>query len=210
MASATHGVTITDWITASAAALAVIGAALTLIDNRRTARRRATFDYLQRVGDLALNDAFATMSSFLRGGLRPPEIEHAAWAKMKEGEKLETTELRWRELLKSSALEDRKLVMCVCAYPNMLEGLAAMYNQRLLDRRIVKAQVETDALGYLDVAKWWVTAMRESDPSSFLDTRVMMKDLKKRKKPKWYRDIPAPTPSTPPTPQEERRIEDNG
>jgi hypothetical protein len=187
------GSTTADWITAiatlvtgAAAIAALLGAVVTIVENRRDARRRAIFEYLHRIEELELSPAFGTMSAFMRGGIRPPRIKQRAWAAMAPATRIEMTKRWWHELLASSAQEDRELLARICAYPNTLEGLAAMYNAGLLDRRIVKSHVESQAKGYLAVADWWITMLRASSSANFKDTQVMIKDLEKRKKPRWY------------------------
>lgn len=183
-----------EWITAVATGLAFLGAIAAIIDNRRTARRRATFDYIHKIEDLEMTSAFGTMSSFMRGGIRPPRIKTRSWASMSQVRRLEETKTWWGELLSSPAQEDRELLAQICAYPNTLEALASMYNSKLLDRQIVKSHVETQAKAFVKVAEWWLEMLYAASPVHYYDTRVMIKDLEKRKKPRWYGDLPVEEP----------------
>jgi hypothetical protein len=182
-----HGSPTAEWITAVAALVALLGAAVTILDNRRTARRRITYEYLARLEDSALIEIQATMSSFMRGGMRPEHISVEQWSTMGEEARLETAKNMWQQLCLSPSLKDRETVLRIVAYPNMLEDLAGMYNDGLLDRRIVKTHVESEAKNFCEVAGWWLKELK-SDPRSntFRDIEVMLEDLAERKRPKWH------------------------
>ena len=181
-----HGSTTAEWITAIAALVALFGAAVTILDNRRTARQRITYEYLARLEDPALIEIQATMSSFMRGGMRPEGISVEQWSTMEEA-RLEIAKDTWQQLCSSPSVRDRETILRIVAYPNMLEGLAGMYNDGLLDRRIVKTHVESEAKNFCDVAGWWLKELRP-DPQSntFRDIEVMLGDLAERKRPKWH------------------------
>jgi hypothetical protein len=181
-----HGSTTAEWITAIAAALAFFGAAFTIVDNRRTARQRVTYEYIARLEAPALIEHQAVMSSFLRGGLRPPSVPETRWATMGEAERLDAVPAVWEHLSGSSSVDDRRTVLQILAYPNMLEGLAGMYNHGLLDRRIVKVEVESEAKSFWERAKWWRDELKEGDGNTFRDLEVMIEDLAKRKRPRPY------------------------
>lgn len=127
------------------------------------------------------------MSSFLRSGVRPREISLGDWESMDQAARQEATRAMWRELQESSALEDRKLLLQIVAYPNMLEGLAGMYNHGLLDRRIVKTHVESEAQDFYEVARWWLDELKpEPTSNTFIDLETMISDLAKRHRPRWH------------------------
>ena len=176
-----------EWITAIAALVALVGATVTILDNRRTARQRITYEYIARLEDPSLIEIQAMMSSFLRAGIRPSGIPPELWATMDGSARQDAAKVMWRELRESSDLRDRQTVLEIVAYPNMLEGLAAMYNSGLLDRRIVKTHVESEAKDFCEVAEWWLEELRP-DPhdNTFRDLEVMISDLAKRKRPRWY------------------------
>jgi hypothetical protein len=176
-----------SWITAIAALLAVIGGAATLFDNRRTARRRVTFESVERLEETSLIEQQAVMSSFLRGGLQPPNISDADWATMDQAARLAAAPSMWEHLSESSSLDDRKTKLQILAYPNRLEGIAAMYNGGLLEPKIVKTQVEAEAQNFWDVAEWWLTEVRAADNKTFKEIEVMLERLAKQKRPKPYR-----------------------
>ena len=74
--------------------------------------------------------------------------------------------------------KDRTMVLRILAYPNMLEALASMYNDGLVDRRIVKRQVETDARSFWGAAGWWIQQIRsEFGSSTFKEIEVMINDF---------------------------------
>lgn len=134
-------------ITAIAAVLAFCGAAYAIFDNRGTARQRVTYEYIARLEAPELIEHQALMSSFLRGGLRPPKTSDEEWADIEKDEQARCAAAAglWTELSESASVDDRKTVMQILAYPNMLEGLAGMYNHGLLDPRIVKVEVGSEA-----------------------------------------------------------------
>jgi hypothetical protein len=202
MAPTMQGATTADWITAVgtavtalAALAALVGAWLTIRQNRKTARadhetacRQATFEYLGKLERVSSGPAFATMSSFLRGGICPPGVRPRAWARMPRETQIASSRQWWHELVDSPAEEDRALMAHICAYPNTLESLASMYNHGLLDSKIVKSEVESQAKGYLKVAEWWIEMLRETSKANYQDTLVMMKSLAEREKPSWYEE----------------------
>ncbi len=93
----------------------------------------------------------------------------------------------WRHLNDSSEVADRKTLLQILVYPNMLDGLAGMYNQGLLDRKIIRSHVESEAKNFWTAASWWLDEVR-SEPESniYRDIEVMLMDLAKRKRPSWY------------------------
>ena len=129
----------------------------------------------------------ATMSSFLRGGLQPPSISDERWASMDSAARGDTASDMWRYLSQSPHTDDRKMLLQILVYPNMLEGLAGMYNHGLLDRAIIKTHVESEARDFWEAAGWWLDKMRsEPESNTFRDIEVMMEDLAKRERPTWY------------------------
>jgi hypothetical protein len=189
------GATTAEWMTAigtigagGAAILALLGAAVTILDNRKTACRRTTHEYISRLLDPDLLPLEATMTAFLRGGMCPPGISRRRWRSMSPEARRDSAKALWRHLGRSSSLEDRRKLLEILAYPNLLEGLASMYNEGLLDRGMVKAQVEVDAQSFLRAGRWWIDQVREDggDPNTFRDIEAMIQDLAKRKLPKWY------------------------
>jgi hypothetical protein len=186
--------TTADWITAAATAVAataaivaLYGAWTTIRDNRLTACRRLTYEYVERLEDLELVKQQAMTASFVRGGIRPPKISRLRWATMDSAARRDTAGPYWRALMASSSLKDRWTVFQLLAYPNTLEGLASMYNGGLLDRAIVKTQVEVDAKSFWNKAEWWVYQLRsEMGKGTFRDIEVMIEDLAKQKAPEWY------------------------
>jgi hypothetical protein len=125
---------------AAIAFLAFVGAVLGLAQNRLAARRRLTYELVGRLEDLDLIAHQALLSSFLRGGLRPPDVPQAVWATMSEQARLDSRVDTWQQISESSTTKDRETVLRMLAFPNMLEALAGMYNQGLLDRAIVKTR----------------------------------------------------------------------
>jgi hypothetical protein len=74
-------------------------------------------------------------------------------------------------------LDDRRLVVQIMTFPNMLEELAAMYNDGLLDPKIVKMAVEAEADNFWDRATWWLEEIRSPDNGVFDDLKVMIEKL---------------------------------
>jgi hypothetical protein len=140
---------------------------------------------VERIGNLQLVEHQAVMSSFLRGGMRPPGVSDMKWAKMKAQADVEGREATWRHLVTSPSVEDRRTVVQILAFPNTLEALAGMYNQRLLNRGIVKVHVEGQARSFWDHASWWVLQLRTEAKSNYPleDLDKMLKNLQKRKRP---------------------------
>jgi hypothetical protein len=130
------------------------------------------------------------MSSFLRGGLQPRSVSDADWDAMDQDARLATGSAMWAHLVASSAIEDRKKVLQILAFPNMLESYAGMYNHKLLDAGIVKTRVEAEATSFWDLGKWWVDEVRtqSGDATLFRDIETMLADLTKHKRPKPYED----------------------
>jgi hypothetical protein len=162
-----------------------------IVENRRVARRRLTYELVGRLEDLDLIKHQALMSSFLRGGLRPPSISEADWATMDETARVDTRADTWRHLSNSTAVEDRETVLRILAFPNMLEGLAGMYNQKLLDSSIVKTRVEGEAKDFWTHAAKWIDGLRsqyvdyEGD-KIFVDLEIMLRKLAEQKRPRQY------------------------
>jgi len=182
-----HGSTTAQWITAVSAVVALLGALVAILDNRRTARQRLAYEYVARLEDPELIAHQATMSSFLRGGLQPPGISDEHWATLDQAARRDTAGDTWRRLVESPNVEDRERLLRILVYPNMLEGLAGMYNHGLLDRAIIKTHVESEARDFWQAAGWWLDEVRsEPESNTFRDIEVMMEDLAKRKRPAWY------------------------
>jgi hypothetical protein len=151
---------------------ALLGAGLTLVQNRSTARQHLTHERVARISDFDIPTQ-AVMSSFLR---QDPESGRSAWTRLNE----------------SSTLGDRLKLHQIVAFPNALEALANMYNDNLLDKDIVEGQAETLASGFWKVAeKWWLPLMRPlSDSKAYDDLNKMLADLKRRKEqPLWRRQL---------------------
>jgi hypothetical protein len=180
------------WVTAIAAILAFVVAAVAIGDNRSTARRRVTYEYIARLGDPELIEHQAVMSSFLRGGLRPPSIPEAEWEDMHEAEHRDAIPAVWKHLSKSSSVDDRRRVLQILAYPNMLEGFAGVYNRRLLDRGIVEVGVEKEAEFFLEQAASWLAELRSQDSSVFRDIEMMAEKLAKPRRPRLLRWLRRP------------------
>jgi hypothetical protein len=186
-----------EWITAvatSVAALAAIlalyGAWRTLNDNRDLDRRRVTHEAVGRLEAPELIGSKAVMSAFLRGGLRPPSISRLAWSIMGADARLAAAPQTWKHLSESSALKDRRTVLQIAAYPNMLEGLAGMYNRGLLDERIVKTRVEIEARNFWEQASWWIDAIQspEGGKKIFDEIEAMLKHLRTVEHPSPYEE----------------------
>lgn len=184
--------------------VALVGALIGILENRRRARQRLTYEWVERIGDLELVEHQAVMSSFLRGGMRPPRLSLEAWDALDEQARLATRVSTWQQLSGSSAVEDRKTVLQILAFPNMLEALAGMYNQKLLDRGIVKTHVESQATAFWSRADWWIKELRpkadlnantevetnKADPKAdkiYRDLEKMIKSLAERKRPRRMR-----------------------
>jgi uncharacterized protein (UPF0335 family) len=87
------------------------------------------------------------------------------------------TAAAWQHLDKSSSPEDRKVRLHILAFPNMLERLAGMYNDGLLDDAILKVYVESEANGFLSQAASWLTEMRKQNKDYLTDIDTMVKKL---------------------------------
>jgi hypothetical protein len=183
----------TAYATVAAAVIglgALFGAWRTLRQNRSTARRRLTHEWVARISDLGLIPHRAVMSSFLRGGMRPPEISLTTWARMGDDARKATGPAMWKRLDSSSTPEDRLTLHQITAFPNALEALASMYNDKLLDKDIVERQAEALARGFWTVAnEWWMPLLRPNpDSALFKDLKQMLDSLeKRRKRPRWQR-----------------------
>jgi hypothetical protein len=156
------------------------------------ARRRLTHEWVARISDLGLIPHQAVMSSFLRGGIRPPEISLTTWASMDDDARKATGPATWRRLNASSTPEDRLTLRQIIAYPNVLEALASMYNDKLLDKDIVERQAEVLARDFCTVAnEWWLPELQLSpDSKVFKDLSKMLDNLEeRRKRPKWQRRL---------------------
>jgi hypothetical protein len=182
--AASDGSEIALLITAAAAVAALLGAAYTISDNRRVARHRITHEAVARLEAPELIESRAVMSCFLRGGLRPPSISQAAWTTMDEDARLEAAPLMWEHLKRSSALEDRRTVVQIMAFPNMLEGLAGMFNDGLLDTMIVKTAVEAEADNFWARASWWLEEIRSPNSNVFDDLKLMIEKLDEVERPR--------------------------
>jgi hypothetical protein len=164
-------------LTALAAACALLGAVYTIKDNRRTARQRVTHESVARLAAPELIESKAVLSSFLRGGLQPPNIPNVTWATMDEQGRRDAM---WEHLSDASSIEDRRTVLRILAFPNMLEGLACMYNHGLLDRMIVKTRVEDEATNFWYLTKGWVAKLRlDGESKVYEDLEAMIDDLAK-------------------------------
>jgi hypothetical protein len=183
-AAASDGSEIALWITAGAAVIALIVAGLTIVDNRRVARHRVTHEVVARLEAPELIESKAVMSSFLRGGLQPPSIPDATWATMNEDARLAAAPLMWEHLYGSSDLDDRRTVVQIMAFPNMLEEVAGMYNDGLLDQKIVKTAVEAEADNFWGRASWWLALIRSPENNVFDDLKLMIEKLDKVKRPR--------------------------
>jgi len=212
LATMTAPNTTTDWFTAIAtgvlavATVVAAGAAITAIvyarrtikagressqaqidHDRAEARSRLTHEYVAKLENLELIECQALTSSFVRGGIRSPRIPSLRWAFMTPIARQDAARAYWRSLSATSALGDRKMVMRLLAYPNLLEGLASAYNEDLLDRHVIKAQVEVEANSFWNAAKWWVDQLRDEwGADTFRDIEVMIKDLASQAAPDWY------------------------
>ena len=185
--TATWVTAVATGVAAFAAILAFAVAVLTIVDNRRTTKERITYESVERLEDLELISHQAVMSSFLRGGFQPPSVPDASWANMTEPERIAVGPAMWQHLSSSSSVEDRKTVLQILAFPNMLETLAGMYNHGLLDYGVVKTRVENQAISFWTRAEWWIEAVREHDGERiFKDLEVMMEDLATRERPQPY------------------------
>jgi hypothetical protein len=165
---------------AGIALLAFAGAVFTIVENRRAARRRLTYEWVARIGDLALVEHQSVMSAFLRGGIKPPSTPWDEWDRMSEPQRLASRHDAWEQLSDSSRPEHRKMVLQILAFPNMLEALASMYNNELLDHRIVKAQVKAPASSFWSYAyPMWVeqTRAEAGGPKVFADLQDMLASL---------------------------------
>jgi hypothetical protein len=152
-----------------------------LTTNRDIDRRRVTHESVARLEAPELIEGKAVMSSFLRGGLRPDGVSAAVWTKMNQQRRREQS---WKHLSQSAALEDRRTVAQIAAYPNMLEGVAGMYNRGLLDERIVKTRVEIEARNFWRQASWWLAAVKSGDEQVFEEIDAMLKHLEQVVHPK--------------------------
>jgi hypothetical protein len=90
-------------------------------------------------------------------------------------------------------VEDREKVLRIVAFPNMLEAIAGMYNQRLIDRSVVKTRVAGEAQDFWQRAGWWIDELRaqytdyEGD-KLFVDLQIMLRGLAERTRPRQYKE----------------------
>jgi hypothetical protein len=169
--------TIPEWITAGGTVLAfggVFAGVATLFANKKIARERVTYESIVRLWDQDLLESKAVMSSFLRGGLRPSNIGPAIWEGMSRDEQAATASGLWTHLNESSSLDDRRTVYEILAYPNMLERLASMYNDGLLDQKITKAMVEWEAKSFWEVARWWIAEIWSTEPDTYEEIWLLL------------------------------------
>jgi hypothetical protein len=176
------------------AALVALGGLLlawrTLSDNRRTAEdqldqstriasQQRTFDAVARLQDLALIEHQAVMSAFLRAGMCPPSVTEESWRAMSPERRLEETKAEWARLSDSPWETDRKTVLQILAFPNMLEALADMYNRKLLDEEVAKVHLKFQANNFVSLAKWWIEELRLSPggEKSYDQVKEMLKDM---------------------------------
>lgn len=178
---------------AAIAFFALLVTAAGIYRSRFHARQRLTYEVVGRLEDLDLIEHKALMSSFLRGGLRPPNVPEPVWATMGEQARLDSRADAWEQISNSSALEDREKVLRIVAFPNMLEAIAGMYNQRLIDRSVVKTRVAGEAQDFWQRAGWWIDELRaqytdyEGD-KLFVDLQIMLRGLPKRTRPRQYKE----------------------
>ncbi len=172
--------------------LALLATAGGISRSRFQARQRLTYEVVGRLEDLALMEHRALTSSFLRGGLRPPKVPEPVWATMGEQERLESRADVWEQISNSSAVEDRETVLRIVAFPNMLEAIAGMYNQRLINHRVVKTRVAGEAQDFWQRAGWWIDMLRaqykgyEGD-NIFVDLEIMLRRLDEGARPRQYK-----------------------
>jgi hypothetical protein len=80
-------------------------------------------------------------------------------------------------------------VLRIVAFPNMLEAIAGMYNQRLIDGSVVKTRVAGEAQDFLQRAGWWIDMLRaqykpyEGD-NIFVDLQIMLRSLDEGTRPR--------------------------
>lgn len=103
---------------------------------------------------------------------------------MGEDARLAAAPLMWEHLYGSSGLDDRRTVVQIMAFPNMLEEVAGMYNDGLLDPKIVKTAVEAEANNFWDRASWWLPIIRSPESNVFDDLKLMIEKLDKVKRPR--------------------------
>ena len=120
---------------------------------------------------------------------------------MDDTQRIASNKELWGRLLEMGEVSDFEKVLQIVAYPNMLEGLAGMYNHGLLDRSIVKVQVETEAQGFWEAAsEWWFDEVRsQPNDNTYRDLEVMIRDLATRKRPEWHRHATVARPPKDPT-----------
>ncbi|HUB36580.1 MAG TPA: hypothetical protein VL972_07125 [Solirubrobacteraceae bacterium] len=167
-------------VAAVVAILALLGAGVTIRDNRRAGRQRATFESVARLEDPHLLECKSVTSAFLRCGLRPPSIAEAAWREMNDDARRAATATLWEELKGSPWLADRELVQRIQAFPNLLEGVAGMYNDDLLDTEIVEAQVSWIAWNFWQEGEWWIAKVKSEDGNAFAEIETMVGRLRAR------------------------------
>jgi hypothetical protein len=184
----TYATVATDWITAGAAVAALLGAAGTILQSRRIARRTQTYSYIARLTTPEFYKVLVDSTHFLACREVPPGWTPEAWANLDARSKQEEQWKRWEALGRSNLKIDREKFMSIVALPNQLEDVAGMYNHNLLDRAIVKTHVEAFAESFWRSANWWVEAMRQRDPmrNTYQDLALMLHDLRRRKRPRWH------------------------
>ncbi len=123
----------------------------------------------------------AVMASFLRGGIRPPGVSDEEWDRLDDTGR---TAAAWAHLRGSPSPEDRKTVLQILEFPNMLQRLAGMYNEGLLDDGVLKLQVETESKDFMRKAVVWLTKLRDENEGYLADIDTMNVKLAKKPRPR--------------------------
>jgi hypothetical protein len=183
-----YATVVTDWITAGAALTALLGAAATLLQGRRIARRNTTYEYVARFTTPEFRELLVDSAGFLACREAPPGTSPDEWRRLDSRERERRQWARWEQLRSSSLRSDHVKAQTILALPNQLEDLAGMYNHNLLDRAIVKTHAEALLEGFWSKSGWWIEQVRR-DPNSntYQDLAKMLPDLRQRQRPQWHR-----------------------
>lgn len=178
----------TEWIGAVAALAALCGAAATILQARRVARRNLTYQYVSHFTTPEFRTLMADSTGFLACREAPPGIPSEEWSGFDTTERERRQWARWEQLKSSPLRTDRERVLTILALPNQLEDLAGMYNHDLLDRAVVKTHLEALVDTFWTRSSWWIEQVRR-DPNSnvYQDLSKMLPDLRRRKRPRWHR-----------------------
>jgi hypothetical protein len=182
------GPSTTDWITAIAAVVALLGAVATLFQTRTRDRIALTYRQLSQMNRPPFSDVLIESMSFLACREPPPGITPGDWAKLDLEERRQLQWKYFQELQRSTTFDERKKFFNIGALPNAIEDLAGLYNQNLLYRPIMKTHASVLVEGFWANAEWWVHLVTRAteDPNTYIELKKMLPDLRQQPRPRWH------------------------